>query len=158
MAELYLWVKWFHVLCAVVTLGTGGGIAFFMWMAVRSGSVGAMAVTARHVVLADWIFTLPAVIGQLLSGLWLMDALGYRRDAPWFLAVASMYTLVGLCWLPVLVLQQRIRSLAANAQPDGPVPPELVRWMRWWTALGIPAFVLMLCISYLMVFKPLAMR
>nr|WP_246187814.1 DUF2269 family protein [Nitrincola alkalisediminis] len=42
--------------------GTGAGIAFFMFMANRSSNVAAIAVTARHVVLADWIFTTPAVL------------------------------------------------------------------------------------------------
>ena len=49
----YLLLKLLHILGAVVLAGTGSGIAFFMFMAHRSGNVQAIAVTTRHVVLAD---------------------------------------------------------------------------------------------------------
>src|ERR1700723_4038687 len=58
---LYFLVKYLHVLGAIVILGTGTGIAFFMLMAHRSGDVGFLAQTARVVVLADMIFTASAV-------------------------------------------------------------------------------------------------
>jgi len=64
----YLLLKLIHILSAVVVAGTGMGIAFFMFMANRSSNVEAIAITTRHVVLADWIFTAPAIIVQFVSG------------------------------------------------------------------------------------------
>ena len=64
--EAYFVVKWLHVLSSTLLFGTGLGTAFFMWMAHRRGDVGTIAVTARHVVLADWLFTTPSVIFQPL--------------------------------------------------------------------------------------------
>jgi len=83
--DSYLLLKLIHILSAVVVAGTGTGIAFFMFMANRSSNVAAIAVTAHHVVLADWVFTTPAVIAQFVSGVLLMLKLGdftfyiYRR-------------------------------------------------------------------------------
>ena len=64
----YFLVKFLHVLGAVVILGTGTGIAFFMLMAHRTNDVAFIARTASVVVIADAIFTLSAVLLQPLTG------------------------------------------------------------------------------------------
>src|ERR1700674_1998982 len=58
----YLWLKLVHVIGACVLLGTGLGIAFFMWMAHRTADAGVIASTARIVVIADTVFTASAAI------------------------------------------------------------------------------------------------
>ena len=65
---LYLLVKYLHVLGAIVILGTGTGIAFFMLMAHRTNDAEFIARTASVVVIADAIFTLSAVILQPVTG------------------------------------------------------------------------------------------
>ena len=52
---LYFFVKYLHVLGAIVILGTGSGIAFFMLMAHRSGDAAFIARTAATVVFADML-------------------------------------------------------------------------------------------------------
>ena len=69
---LYFLVKYLHVLGAIMILGTGAGIAFFMLMAHRSGVAAFIARTATTVVIADMLFTLSAVLLQPLTGFWLM--------------------------------------------------------------------------------------
>ena len=76
---LYLTVKYLHVLGAIVILGTGSGIAFFMLMANRSHDAAFVARTARIVVLADFLFTATAVTLQPVTGYVLMRATGARR-------------------------------------------------------------------------------
>ncbi len=66
---LYFLIKYLHVAGAIVILGTGSGIAFFMLMAHRSRDADFIARTAATVVLADMLFTLTAIILQ-----WLMIA------------------------------------------------------------------------------------
>ena len=56
-------VKLLHILSATVLFGTGLGTAFVVWNANRGGDVAAVAFATRHAVLADWLFTTPAVIG-----------------------------------------------------------------------------------------------
>ena len=52
MSDLYLALKLVHILGATVLFGTGLGIAFFMFMAHRTGDPAKIAHTARIVVIA----------------------------------------------------------------------------------------------------------
>lgn len=153
--DSYLLLKLIHILAAVVVTGTGAGIAFFMFMANRSDNVQAISVTTQHVVLADWLFTLPAVLIQLVSGFLLMTRQGYSFSSPWFYTVITLFVVIGLCWLPVLRIQYRLRALATQAAEENKLPGEFKSLMKLWTLLGVPAFVAILVIFYLMVFKPL---
>ena len=153
--EHYFLLKMIHILSAVVVAGTGTGIAFFMYMANRSTNVAAIAITARHVVLADWLFTAPAVATQFVTGILLMHILGYSFSSSWFHAVISLFLFIGACWLPVVIIQYRLKSLAEASLESGQPSPEFSKLMRYWIALGIPAFASILIIFWLMVFKPL---
>ena len=68
MTEYLLTLKLIHILGGTVLFGTGLGIAFFMYMAHRTGDAATIAATARTVVIADAMFTLNAVIAQPISG------------------------------------------------------------------------------------------
>lgn len=152
---LYEAVKIVHILSATVLFGTGLGTAWFMWQANRSGDVAAIAATARTVVLADWLFTTPAVIIQPLSGLWLIDIVGYAATEPWLMWAYGLYAVAGACWLPVVWLQIRMRDLAAGAcATKAPLTPRYRHYARTWFALGWPAFGAVIAIFYLMVVKP----
>ena len=106
-----------------------------------------MRITTSTVVMADWIFTTPAVIIQLASGLWLTAKLNIAFDSSWFVAVLSLYALVGFFWIPVVWIQIRIRKLiAAGASRD-----DYRSLMRTWMALGVPAFSSVIVIFFLMV-------
>lgn len=151
----YLWIKWLHILSSTVLFGTGLGIAFFMWLAHRRGDVRVIAATARSVVIADACFTAPAVLIQLLTGWWLVSALGVPWTQRWLLHALALFVVVGACWLPVLWLQWHARNLAERAVANNtPLPDEFHRVMRWWFWLGWPAFISVLAIFWLMVMKP----
>lgn len=150
----YLTLKYLHILSMVLLFGTGLGSAFYKWMADRSGNVAHIAVTNRHVVLADWLFTTPMVIFQPISGLWMVYLLGLPLATPWIAISLSLYVLAGICWLPVVWLQIRMRELAMAAfisQQD--LPAQYWRYARVWFWLGVPAFAAMLAVVLLMVFK-----
>jgi uncharacterized membrane protein len=152
-----LWLKLIHILSATVLLGTGSGTAFYMWTAHRSGDPRAIAVTARHVVLADFLFTTPAVIVQPATGVWMAAVLGYPLLSGWILWTLVLYAVTGACWLPVVWLQARAARLArAAAETGAPLPPAYFRIMRAWFWLGWPAFAAVIAIVWLMVFKPVA--
>ncbi len=151
----YLMLKYLHILFAVIVVGTGFGIAFFQWITFRSNNLEAIRTMTRHVVLADWLFTTPAVLGQFITGLLLMNKLHYGFSSSWFLTVITLFTFVGCCWIPVVVIQYKLKNLTqgeTSVLNNG----ELKYWMRVWTGLGIPAFVAMLIIIWLMVAKPLS--
>lgn len=151
----YLWIKWLHILGSTVLFGTGLGIAFFMWMAHRRGDARVIAETARNVVIADALFTMPAVLVQFLSGIWLTQRLGIAWSTCWIKWALILFVLIGACWLPVLWLQLRARNLARAAVASGlPLSAHYQRVMRWWFWLGWPAFLSVILIFWLMVMKP----
>jgi uncharacterized membrane protein len=148
-------LKLVHLIGAAVLFGTGLGIAFFMYMAHRTGDAATIATTARTVVIADAMFTLNAVIAQPVSGAALALSIGYSLWESWIVLSLVLYVAVGLCWLPVLAIQLRLRELAAAAARAGtPLPPDYERLSRTWSALGWPAFLGVVAIFAIMIFKP----
>lgn len=151
----YLALKLVHVLASTILFGTGLGTAFHMWMTHRTGDVRAIASAARLTVLADWLFTAPAVIVQPLTGLALAHLGGFGFTQSWLIAAMALYVFAGACWLPVVALQLRARRLAARALADGDdLPLAYFRCMRIWFALGWPAFLAVVVVFWLMVAKP----
>jgi len=154
--ELIYIFKLIHFIGASVLFGTGLGIAFFMLMAHRTGHAGVIAVTARFVVIADFIFTATAVVLQPISGWALADTIGLSPlEEPWILWSLGLYVLVGLCWLPVVFIQMRMRDLAQEAAVKAQaLPPQYYRLFRIWFWLGWPAFLGVLGIFGLMIWQP----
>lgn len=155
MSQLYLLLKFVHILGSAVLFGTGLGIAFFMVMAHRTSDPAAIASVARIVVVADALFTATAVVVQPLTG-WAMAALaGYSISQLWIKAALLLYVFVGLCWLPVVWIQWRMRDLAAAAAREHTaLPGRYYAYYKVWFALGWPAFAGVLVIFALMIWKP----
>ena len=152
---LYQFLKLLHILSATVLFGTGLGTAFSMWRANASADPGVICIVTRNVVLADWLFTTPAAIVQPLTGLALASVAGFSFNSHWLLLALVLYVIVGACWIPVVWLQLRMRDLAREAVATAePLGPRYHRYFRLWFALGWPAFLGVLVIFVLMVFKP----
>lgn len=144
-----------HVVGATVLLGTGAGIAFFMLMAHRTRDPALIAHTARIVVLADTVFTASAVIVQPVTGAALAHIAGYSLLSGWIGLSLVLYVVTGLCWLPVVKIQLRLRDLVVQAAASGaPLSDRYFRLFRVWLTLGFPAFAAVLGIIWLMVAKP----
>jgi len=151
----YLIVKWLHVISSTVLFGTGIGSAFYLLATTLSRDVRAVAVVARMVVRADWLFTATTAVLQPLTGFWLVHLAGLPLQTPWLKMSIYCYVLAMLCWLPVVWLQIRLRDLAAQAASSGQaLPPRYWQLFRWWVVLGVPAFFLFLALFWLMVAKP----
>jgi uncharacterized membrane protein len=148
-------LRWAHVIGATVLLGTGAGIAFFMAMAVRTRQPALIAHVADTVVIADLIFTATAVVLQPITGALLARATGWSLTEGWIAASLALYVLTGLCWLPVVWIQVRLRDLARAAAAAGAdLPARFWRLFRIWVVLGFPAFAAVLAIVWLMLTKP----
>ncbi|MCZ6890877.1 MAG: DUF2269 domain-containing protein [Gammaproteobacteria bacterium] len=147
----YLILKYVHILAAVVVAGTGTGIAFFMFTAIRSKDAHLIRVTARNVVRADWLFTTPAIVVQIATGIALMQVLGIAWTGTWSMTVLVLYAIVAGCWIPVVVIQYRMRDS---------VDVEDARFRtlaRTWIILGAIAFTIILVLFWLMVARPLSL-
>jgi uncharacterized membrane protein len=152
---LYFLVKYLHVLGAIVILGTGTGIAFFMLMAHRSGDAAFIARTASTVVISDMLFTLTAVLLQPLTGGFLMMLSSTGFTELWISASLGLYAVAGLFWVPVIFVQIEMRDLARAASAQStPLPPRYFALFRRWFLFGIPGFGSVMAILWLMITKP----
>jgi uncharacterized membrane protein len=148
-------IEYLHVLGAIVILGTGTGIAFFMLMAHRSGNAEFIARTAATVVIADMLFTLTAVLLQPVTGALLMMLSSTSLSERWLLASLALYAIAGLFWVPVIFMQIEMRDLARlAAEKDQPLPPRYFALFRRWFLFGIPGFGSVMIILWLMIAKP----
>jgi uncharacterized membrane protein len=153
--NLYFFFKYLHVLGAIVILGTGTGIAFFMLMAHRSGDASFIARTATTVVIADMLFTLTAVLLQPVTGgvLMMLSSTGFGEI--WLSTSLALYAVAGLFWVPVIFMQIEMRDLARAAAAEGaPLPPRYFVLFRRWFLFGIPGFGSVMFILWLMIAKP----
>ena len=151
----YFVLKYLHVVGAAVLLGTGSGIAFFMLAAHLGGKPAVIAGVARIVVIADFIFTATAVVVQPVTGSLLVLHVGYSFWDGWVVWSMVLYVIVGALWLPVVWMQMRLRDLAsAAAAEESPLPDEYHRIFWLWFAFGIPAFIAVAAILWLMIAKP----
>jgi uncharacterized membrane protein len=152
---VYFSLKYLHMIGASVLLGTGAGIAFFMLLAHRTGDARVVAGVARIVVIADYLFTATAVVLQPITGLALVWVVGYAVGEHWIIASIVLYLITGAFWLPVVWMQARMRTLAAEAAAAGrPLPPPYHRLFHWWFAFGFPAFGAVALIFWLMIVRP----
>jgi uncharacterized membrane protein len=152
---LYLTIKYLHVLGAIVILGTGTGIAFFMLMAHRLGNATFIARTAEVVVIADFIFTLSAVLLQPVTGGLLMWLSSMSVTQGWLAASLVLYAIAGAFWVPVVFMQIEMRDLARMADAKAaPLPPRYFALFRRWFLFGIPGFGSVMAILWLMIAKP----
>jgi uncharacterized membrane protein len=152
---LFFVIEYLHVLGAIVILGTGAGIAFFMLMAHRSGNAEFIARTAATVVIADMIFTLTAVLLQPVTGGLLMKLSSTSLSERWLLASLALYAIAGLFWVPVIFMQIEMRDLARLAvENNETLPPRYFALFRRWFLFGIPGFGSVMIILWLMIAKP----
>lgn len=152
----YSFLEYIHIVNSTILFGTGIGSAFYYFCANRTKNIAAIAFATRFVVLADWIFTTPAIIIQPLTGAALMHISGRELDELWLVWALSLYALAGLCWLPVVWIQIKMRDMAQDAMKNQTELP-LRYWVyeRWWIALGSIAFPAVLAIFYLMIEQPI---
>ena len=151
----YLVVKWLHVLSSTVLFGTGIGSAFYMLVASFERDPRVVFFVTRWVVIADWIFTTTAVIVQPLTGFYLVHLAKIPLTSRWIAWSLGLYLLAGACWLPVVWMQVRMREMARAAVESGTgLPARYWAFFRVWVLLGIPAFIALVVVFYLMVAKP----
>ena len=151
----YAVVKTIHVISSTLLFGTGIGSAFYMLFASLDRDPRTVLFVVRFVVIADWLFTTTAVIVQPVSGLWLAHLAGFPLTSTWLAWSIGLYFVAGACWLPVVWMQVRMRDMARVAVGQGtPLPARYFRFFRLWVLLGIPAFLSLVAVFYLMVAKP----
>ena len=143
-----------HIISVVLLLGVGGGSAFYKFMADRSGNLEVIVHTNRMVVLADWLFTTPSVVAQPITGVMLVNLLGYSFDEWWLLLCVNLYVVSIILWLVAVYLQIKMKNMALKAQEErGILGLEYNLLVKYWILLGVSSAFLMGVIFYLMLYK-----
>jgi uncharacterized membrane protein len=150
----YLLLKWVHILSSTILFGAGVGSAFHLFVSYLRRRIGGVAGSTRNVVLADWLLTTPTAVVQPVTGVWLVHKMGLPYGTPWVAWSLGLYAVAIACWLPVVVIQIRMKKVADAAEHAGaPLPAAYDRLFHWWTGLGLGAFVMFVLIFWLMVTK-----
>jgi len=151
----YLTLKYIHIISSTILFGTGIGSAFYMFMANRRKDLAGIYFATRHVVIADTLFTAPSVIVQLATGIALVYLGGISWTSQWIQLGLALYIIAGVCWLPVVWMQIKMRNMAKYAlEQNKQLPARYWTYERWWIILGSLAFPIIMIVFYLMVFKP----
>jgi len=152
----YLFVKTLHILSSTILFGTGIGIAFFMFRSYFTDDLQEKLYASRNTVLADYIFTFPAVIVQPLTGFWLVWQSGYDLMTLWLLITYVIYIVAGLSWLPVVWIQIQLKKMVLYSIENGTeLPARYSKLFKVWFLLGWPAFIGLVSVFFLMVMKPI---
>jgi len=152
---LYAWIKIIHVISAAVLFGTGIGTAFYMFYVNTQKDIRLIALATKQVVFVDWVFTGTSAVIQFFTGLILMVLKGYSPKLFWLMGAMIGYTIAGACWIPVVYLQIRCRDLAFEALNNNvPLNEKYYRYYKIWRLLGIPAFLSLMVVFYLMANRP----
>jgi uncharacterized membrane protein len=142
-------IRLVHVVSSALMFGVGVGAFWFMRAALRSADVAAIAVTTRNAVRAEWFIAAPVAVLQPLTGYLLMLQLNYALNSRWFVAVAALYILAGICWVYLVKAELKMRELVAELPT-----PQFHVLVRRWQRLAMASFAGVLAIFWLMVFRP----
>ena len=155
----YKWHTFMHIAGAVVFLGNIIVTAAWMLMADLSRSVKVMHFSAKAVIRADLLFTLPGVLLVLMNGFAMVFSRWGGRDAlydfTWISLALALFTASGVIWVGLLIPAQHRMVVFSDPSdyPDAP-PRQFFSALHKWYFWGGLAIVLPLCSLYLMVNKP----
>ena len=153
--ELYLIVKTLHIISSTILFGTGIGIAFFMYRSLFTDKLEEKLYAASNTVLADKLFSFPAVIVQPLTGFWLIAESGFSWNEYWLLTTYVIYIIAAACWIPVVWIQIQLKEmLTESINNKNELPARYHKLFKIWLTLGWPAFMGLVFVFYLMVTKP----
>lgn len=153
--DLYIAIKTLHIISSTILFVTGIGIAFFMFRSYFTSNLHEKFYAARNTVLADCLFTFPAVFIQPLTGIALIHIVAYDWTDLWLSLTYTIYIIAGLCWIPVVWIQIQLKKIIAESiEQNKELPARYHKLFKIWFFLGWPAFVGLVIVFFLMVAKP----
>lgn len=148
MMSHYLLLKFFHILIAILALGTSAGLGIVLEFYGRHPTHGPFVLRAIRRLVA--FFVVPGYVLMLATGLWMVN-LAWPLTTRWIQEAMVLWA-VGLAGLAMFVpvLRQQIQLLEAG-RPDSNTYKRVSLLGR---ALGGGLGLIVVIILYLMVFKP----
>ena len=145
-----------HILSVVVFVGNIITAAYWKVRADRSGNLDIIAVTTQGLLRADYMFTLPGIVGLLATGIIMVGMTGWERfQEPWLSLSFILLIITVIIWAAILLpLQRRMVRLAQLGAASGTPDPSYRQASKKWAMFGGIATLLPVVILFLMVLKP----
>jgi uncharacterized membrane protein len=147
---VFLWVKFLHVLMAIVAVGFNA--TYGIWLARAAREPEHELHVLRGIKILDDRFANPAYGLLLLTGIWMVVISFWQITTFWILSALILYAVLILLGIGLYTptLRRQIRVLEA----EGPQSEEY-RWLaRRSTLVGVALAILVVIIVALMVLKP----
>jgi len=144
----YVLVKFFHILIAILALGTSAGLSIVLEFYGSHPTHGPFLLRAIGRIVA--LFVIPGYVLMLVTGLWMVD-LSWPLTTRWIQAALALWS-IGIAILSIFlaVLRKQRRLIEA----EGPTSASYQRVSFLGRGLGAGAGLVVIIILYLMVFKP----
>ncbi len=148
MGTAYFWMKFIHILIAILALGTSAGLGILLELYGDKPSHGVFLLRAIERI--ELLFVIPGYVLMLATGLWMVH-LSWPLTAKW-VEVAIVLWSIGLILLGVslYLLHKQIKLFNA----EGPVSEQYRRTALLDRFFGAASGFVVVAILYLMVFKP----
>jgi uncharacterized membrane protein len=148
MSSEYLLLKFFHILIAILALGTSAGLGIALEFYGSHPTHGPFLLRAIGRIVAFFVF--PGYVLMLVTGL-LMVNLAWPLTTKWIQGAMALWA-VGIAGLVIFlaVLRRQLRLLEA----EGPASVAYRRVSLLGRGLGAGLGLVVIFILYLMVFKP----
>lgn len=145
-----------HIISAVLFVGNIITAAFWKMRADRSGNLDTIAITTQGLLRADYMFTLPGIVGLLATGIALVGITDWARfEEPWLSISLVLLIITGIIWAALLLpLQKRMVRLAQLGAASGTPDHSYRQASKRWGMFGGIATLLPVVILVLMVLKP----
>ena len=148
MTSEYLLLKFFHILIALVALGTSAGLGIVLEFYGSHPTHGPFLLRAITRIVA--LLVIPGYVLMLVTGLWMVH-LSWPWTTRWIQGALALWV-VGLAMLVLdLVVIRKQRRLF---ETEGCTTPSYQRVSLLGRALGGGAGLVVIIILYLMVLKP----
>ena len=147
-----------HILAAIIFVGNLITSAFWKARADRSENLETIALTARSLLQADYVFTGPGIAVLLITGIGMVGLsvggwAGFQE--PWLGGSFVLLIITAIIWLAVLLPQlRRMVRLSQEGADAGSLSPDYRKASRRWSMFGGVATLLTVLILFLMVLKP----
>jgi uncharacterized membrane protein len=148
--ELYLFLKYLHVLMAVVAVGFNA--SYPIWFARARTEPGAALTVLRGIKTLDDRFANPAYGLLLVLGLAMVFIAGIPLTTFWIGASLALYVLLVL--IAVIGYSPTLKGQIAALEAGGPDAADYLRLSRRATIVGLILMLDVLVIVFFMVTKP----
>lgn len=145
-----------HITGSVLFVGNIITAAFWKVRADIEGNPSHIHRTAKNVMLADYVFTLPGLVLLIVSGIVMAYRSGFGINGMnWLTASLVLFGVTGLIWGGALIpLQKSMIRHSGHSVECGAVTAGYKKASRHWAIFGTIATLLPLAVLYFMVSKP----